>query len=358
MSLSEADTQLMNSYSLNSTISLPGLVVAAENPAILQPVLVSSAIALGICLCLGTPLISWLKGHFQERVVSDSARLNELHSAKSGTPTMGGLIILLALCCGIALTPAPSLTMEYRVLGIGTALAFGALGAWDDLIKARTRKHGLSVRQKFLWQITLASGVSTCLWFLKPVAGIPTESAWESPFLSGPLVFFLPWSVLVIVAVSNAVNLTDGLDGLAAGCLITTASALAWILSARQETFGLTVMAAALAASALGFLWFNRHPARVFMGDTGSLPTGALLAVIALAGGRELVLPICGFVFLVETLSVIAQVAWFRRTRRRLLNCSPLHNHFVFQQTPEQQIVRWFWLAAAISAFVTCGLCS
>ncbi|MEI7699950.1 MAG: phospho-N-acetylmuramoyl-pentapeptide-transferase [Planctomycetia bacterium] len=349
----------MNSDSLSPAISQHFQLAVAETLPVLQPVLISSAIALGICLCFGAPLISWLKRHFQERVASDSARLNQLHSAKSGTPTMGGLLILLAVCCGIALTPAPSLTMEIRVLGIGTALAFGALGAWDDLIKARTRKQGLSVRQKFLWQVALASGISICLWLFHPTTNTPTDTAiWQRSLLSGSLVIFLPWSVLVIVAVSNAVNLTDGLDGLAAGCLATTSAALAWILAVHPETSGLAVIAASLSASALGFLWFNRHPARVFMGDTGSLPAGALLAVIALAGGRELVLPVCGSVFLIETLSVIAQVAWFRRTRNRLLLCSPLHNHFVFQQKSERKIVRWFWLVAAISAVIAGGFCS
>ena len=348
----------MISDSLSPTIAQHLLVAATETLPALQPLLVSSAIALGVSLCFGAPLISWLKRHFQERVVSDSARLNELHSAKSGTPTMGGLLILLALCCGIALTPAPSLTVEMRILAIGTALAFGALGAWDDLIKARTRKHGLSVRQKFLWQVALASGISICLWWLHRTTKTPTDTTtWQFSLLSGPLAIFLPWSVLVIVAVSNAVNLTDGLDGLAAGCLTTTAAALAWILAPHSDTAGLAIVAACLSASTLGFLWFNHNPARVFMGDTGSLPTGALLAVIALAAGRELVLPICGFVFVIETLSVIAQVAWFRWTRSRLLLCSPLHNHFVFQRKPERQIVRWFWLVAAISAVIAGGIC-
>ena len=168
---------------------------------------------------------------------------------------------------------------------------------------------------------------------------------------------YIPWAMFVIVGTSNAVNLTDGLDGLAAGCTFVTALALGVIVvfaeiglnsaGLRQDS---AVMFAALTGSALGFLRFNRHPAQVFMGDAGSLPIGGLLAVAALACRLELTLALVGLVFVLETLSVMIQVAWYRQTKRRVLLCSPLHNHFVFRGIPERRIVCGFWMASVFFA--------
>jgi phospho-N-acetylmuramoyl-pentapeptide-transferase len=194
----------------------------------------------------------------------------------------------------------------------------------------------------FLQIAPASSGLSLSAW-------LPESINW----------LYIPWATIVIIAVSNAVNLTDGLDGLAAGCTTITASAttviiLAGVSSGQGSESSMTVAAssAALAGSAAGFLWFNRFPARVFMGDAGSLPIGGILAITALMSGTELLLLLTGAVFVVETLSVMLQVFWFRRTGRRILLCSPLHNHFVFQKVPETKIVKWFWFTAATTAIL------
>ncbi|MFO1003990.1 MAG: hypothetical protein U0936_27045 [Planctomycetaceae bacterium] len=162
---------------------------------------------------------------------------------------------------------------------------------------------------------------------------------------------------------SNAVNLTDGLDGLAAGCTSITAIATTIIVVVQISSSGASeslmiagTSSAALAGSSAGFLWFNRFPAKVFMGDAGSLPIGGIIAITALMSGTEFLLLLTGVVFVAETLSVMLQVFWFRRTGRRILLCSPLHNHFVFQKVPEAKIVRWFWLTAAATAILATGL--
>ncbi len=158
---------------------------------------------------------------------------------------------------------------------------------------------------------------------------------------------------------ANAVNLTDGLDGLASGCTVITSVALGTglivLLGADSSTASIRQAATllfTLAGSCAGFLWFNRHPARVFMGDAGSLPIGGILATCALATRTELSLVICGGVFVVETLSVMLQVFWYRRTKTRILLCSPLHNHFVFRGTKEQKIVAGFWIAATALSII------
>lgn len=325
-------------------------LLAANNRSDLLPSLALCAVvSLATGLLTGPLIIRWLRSNFQERIHSDSTQLNTLHAGKSGTPTMGGILILLAFICGLLAMPGGPQPGAPGLLCICTALTFGALGAIDDLIKARTHKKGLTVRQKLCCQIVLASSISIGIHYARPVPDSPpdqTEDAVSS------LLLFIPWSTLVLVAMSNAVNLTDGLDGLAAGCLTTAAAALAWILAGRTETQSLALPAAALAGATLSFLGFNRYPARVFMGDTGALASGAVLAAIALLGNRELLLPICGSVFLIETTSVIAQVVWFRRTKTRLLLCSPLHNHFVFLKVPEPTIVYCFWAVSCVSAII------
>lgn len=174
-----------------------------------------------------------------------------------------------------------------------------------------------------------------------------------------PGIYWIPWAVFVIVGASNAVNLTDGLDGLASGTTAIASLAMIIIIYGGRMVnvddntcTTAAVSCAGLVGSALGFLWWNRHPARIFMGDAGSLPIGSLLAVASLLTGTELILAIVGAVFVVETFSVIVQVAWFRRTRRRILLCSPLHNHFVFHGVPEAGIVGGFWLAAVFAALL------
>lgn len=331
------------------TQALVPLLAVSTHSDLLWSLALCAAASLATGLLTGPLIIRWLRHNFRERIHSDSTQLNTLHAGKSGTPTMGGILILVAFICGLLVMPGGPLPTAPGLLCMGTAVTFGALGAIDDLIKARTHKKGLTVRQKLYSQIVLASVTSVGIYYARPVANAAPDHSADA---LSDLLLFVPWSIFVLVAMSNAVNLTDGLDGLAAGCLTTAAAALAWILAGRTETQALALPAAALAGSTLSFLGFNRYPARVFMGDTGALASGAVLATIALLANRELLLPICGSVFLIETTSVIAQVVWFRRTKTRLLLCSPLHNHFVFLKVPEPTIVYCFWAVSCVTAII------
>ena len=241
-----------------------------------------------------------------------------------------------------------------------TIFSLTLLGASDDWIKLRTTRKGLTARQKLSFQCVIAFAAAVGIYLLKSEHG--SAGRIGIPWMAGTVQvswFWIPWAAFVIVGSSNAVNLTDGLDGLASGCSTIASIAVAVAICGGTATAvndaGRSVAAiscAALAGSTLGFLWWNRHPAKVFMGDAGSLAIGGLLAIAALATGNELFLAIIGAVFVVETMSVMLQVGWYRRTRRRVLLCSPLHNHFVFRGVPEQRIVAVFWLAAMLAALI------
>jgi len=315
------------------------------------------------CLLLGPLVIGWLKGRFRERIASDSERLNELHASKQSTPTMGGLfvsaaIVLASLLCG-------DLSNPWTLAAIGVVITFCGLGAWDDWIKLSTHRNGLSAKQKFVVQMILALASSSGLYFVHRQQSDGLSLFLPLSGLSLPLgLGFILWSVLVLVGSSNGVNLTDGLDGLASGCMVFAGSAftaLTYVCGHRtmSEYLGvphlegcgeLSVVLGAMVGATLGFLWFNCYPAQVFMGDAGSLPMGALLGLGAIAARQELLLVLVGGVFVIETLSVIAQVGWFRLTGRRLIACSPLHNHFLFRGHHEIKIVVRFWIAAALLA--------
>lgn len=320
-----------------------------------QPVL-ATAIALVISIVAGPVVIHWLRLKFRERIASDSSTLNALHAPKQQTPTMGGVLILVAFLVSL-FTTTTATAKSTIVIGL-TALSLCLVGGLDDWIKATTSRKGLTVRQKLTGQTVIAFAAAAGIFFLQiaPASSGLSLSAWLPESINW---LYIPWAAVVIIAVSNAVNLTDGLDGLAAGCTTITATAMSAIILAGitsgRAADSLTIAAAssaALAGSAAGFLWFNRFPARVFMGDAGSLAIGGILAITALISGTELLLLLTGAVFVVETLSVMLQVFWFRRTGRRILLCSPLHNHFVFQKVPEAKIVKWFWLTAAVTAIL------
>lgn len=271
---------------------------------------------------------------------------------------MGGLLISGAAIFSILCFSDPALPIVW--LFCGTVLALTLLGAFDDWIKLRTQRQGLTARQKLLVQTIIALGAAGGIDLLHQQHGrtgsvmIPWSTMTVQ--LGG---YWIPWAVFVIIGASNAVNLTDGLDGLASGSAAVASIALAVVICSstlagidENNRMVAAVSCAALAGSTLGFLGWNRHPARIFMGDAGSLPIGGLMAIASLITGTELLLAIIGVVFVVETLSVILQVAWYRRTRTRILLCSPLHNHFVFRGVAETKIVAWFWLAAVISAML------
>lgn len=316
-----------------------------------------------VAVLLGPVAIRWLKKHFRERVASDSARLNEIQSRKNATPTMGGLFILGAVVLSTMLWG--DLTSRYVQLGLAVALGFGALGAADDWIKLSTARNGLTVRQKLLGQTLIALCIGVLLYVQQADRIFGLELLWPLGETGVQLgVGFIAWSTLVLVASSNAVNLTDGLDGLAGGCMVFAGSAfvaLTYLAGHRvmadylhipymAGAGELTIVLGATVGAVLGFLWFNCYPAQVFMGDTGSLPLGGLIGLGALVTRQEALLLIVGGIFVLETASVIAQVAWFRLSRSRLLACSPLHNHFLFQGQHEMKIVVRFWIGAALLA--------
>lgn len=325
------------------------------------PVAILSAglLSLTLSLMCGGCLIRWLRSRFTERIDSDSARLNELHAAKQNTPTMGGLLIAGSTVVSIQCFADVSTPLVW--ISSLTVIAFTLLGAADDWIKLRTNRKGLTARNKFAFQCLIAFAVAGGMYLFQAGDAGGITIPWMDRTIH-PGWCWIPWAVFVIVGSSNAVNLTDGLDGLASGCSTITSSAMAVAICVsagggineagipEPDPAVAAISCAALAGSTLGFLWWNWHPARVFMGDAGSLPIGGLLAVAALSTGNELLLAIIGAVFVVETLSVMLQVGWYRRTRRRVLLCSPLHNHFVFRGVPETRIVAAFWLAAMFAA--------
>ena len=329
----------------------------------------ASITAFLMTLVLGPMAIRWLKKRFRERIVSDSATLNELHADKKDTPTMGGLFVMGAILVSSLLWCDLNSPLVWT--GLFIVLLFTSIGAWDDWVKQRTDRNGLAARQKLGLQLMVSVAAAVMLFQILKTQPFGTDLVWPLGNAALPLgAFFVVWATLVMVGASNSVNLTDGLDGLAAGCTIScgTAFAILTYLSGHSVISDylsipyvpgcgeLTIMLGALVGAALGFLWFNCHPAEVFLGDAGSLPIGGLLAVAALASRQELLLVVIGGVFVVETLSVMLQVAWYRRTGRRLIRCSPLHNHFVFRGDNETKIVTRFWIAAILLAIV--GLAS
>jgi len=304
-----------------------------------------------LAMLLAPACIRWLKRRCGERVKSSSAELDRLHSAKRGTPTMGG--VLIVGCFLVALLVCGDRSSPLVMLVAATAAALCAVGCVDDWIKLRTARQGLSVRAKLAAQAVIALGAAGLLFLRYMHTG-------EVPKLDLPLVgslsmgwWFVPWATLVVVGSSNAVNLTDGLDGLAGGCLLVAVLAMSLAAVATNQVSGAAesaVAGAALAGAIAAFLWFNWHPAKLFMGDAGSLPLGGVLGLIAVIARQELLLVVVGGVFVVEALSVIVQVSWFRSTGRRVFRCAPLHHHFQFAGVAERKIVTRFWMAGGVCA--------
>ena len=319
--------------------------------------------ALLISLLCGPAMIRWLKTHQAEGqpIRSDGP---ETHLAKVGTPTMGGLLILAAFVLSTLLWMPLSNPYLWPVLTV--AVTFGAVGSVDDWMKLRRRSHhGMSGRMKLVLQMLVAFVVTIVFVELSP-ANLRYGVA--IPFLKDSLLplglLYVPFAMLVIVGASNAVNLTDGLDGLAivpvmivAGCfgLIAYLAGNVNLASYLQINYvpgtgDLAVMCGALLGAGLGFLWFNAPPARVFMGDTGSLALGGSLGAMSVATRHELVLAIVGGLFVVETLSVILQVASFKLTGKRIFLMAPLHHHFERKGWAESTIVIRFWIIAVVLA--------
>ena len=335
-------------------------------------VLLSALTAFLIALAFGAWFLPVLRRAqlLDQPEKGDSARLDGIHAHKRSTPTMGGVIVLVALC-GATLLWGRLETPSLSVLLLFT-LALGGLGMVDDLIQLRTDRKGLSARTKFGAQILL-SVVAGIFLLVTPSSvsfGGVDKSAhslfvpWTEGGLVGLGVLYVGWVALVTTGSSNAVNLTDGLDGLATGCTVLVAVILSAVsigvghaeLSAAlavphvAEGPEVAVFAAALAGAGLGFLWFNCHPAQVFMGDTGALPLGGALGMISLLAKQELLLLVVGGVLVAEALSVMLQVFSFKLWRKRIFLIAPLHHHFQFKGWTETRVTVSFWAVAACMA--------
>ncbi len=324
----------------------------------------AALVSFGLALLLGPRIIRWLAARFRETIRRDSPALFELHKDKCTTPTMGGLFIVAGLVA--ATLVFGELKNPYVLIALVLSLGLAAIGAVDDLSKGR-RGRGLSVRAKLAAQTAVALVAAVLLY--RQLGGVPDGLDLRLPLVGtlGTLgLAFVPLAVVVLVGASNAVNLADGLDGLAGGCLVFALGAMTLVayacghaemadylrlprIAGAGET---TVAAAAAIGGVLGFLWFNCHPAQVFMGDTGSLPLGGLLGLLALVTRQEALLLLVGGVFVAEAVSVMLQVGYFRWRKRRIFRCAPLHHHFQFAGWPEGRIVVRFWIASALCAIV------
>jgi phospho-N-acetylmuramoyl-pentapeptide-transferase len=320
--------------------------------------------ALVISFAFGPGMIAWLKAKQGDGqpIRSDGPQSHIVR--KKGTPTMGGFLILLALTISTLLWA--DLTNSYVWVALAVTVTFGLIGFFDDYRKLTRRSHrGVSGRLKLLLEIVLA--VAVCV-ALAAYIHQPFANTVAVPFFKNVLLdlgwFFVPFGVFVIVGASNAVNLTDGLDGLAivptmiaAGCFafiaymvgnLTFATYLQLHHIPHADELG--VFCGAMVGASLGFLWFNAPPASVFMGDTGSLSLGGALGAISVITKHELVLAIVGGLFVLEAVSVIVQVVSFRLTGRRVFRMAPLHHHFEQKGWSEPTVVIRFWIIAAILA--------
>ena len=320
--------------------------------------------ALTICFLIGPRVIAWLRAKQGEgQPIREDGPEGHLLT-KKGTPTMGGFLILIALTVSTLLWA--DLTNRYVWCVLIVTTGFGAVGFVDDYLKLTKRSSdGLPGRLKMLIQVLIATGVALWISFIAPPE---MDTHLAVPFLKSLLinlgVFFIPFAVFVMVGASNAVNLTDGLDGLAIVPVMIAASCFALISYLVGNIFfaeylqvhyvpgtgELAVFCGALVGSSLGFLWFNAPPAMVFMGDTGSLSCGGALGSIAVVTKHELVLGIIGGLFVLETVSVIVQVASFKLTGKRVFRMAPLHHHFEKKGWAEPTIVIRFWIIASILA--------
>lgn len=320
----------------------------------LQALLLTAGASFAIAVLLGPiciPVLRRLK--FGQSIREEGPKH---HQVKAGTPTMGGVIIILA----VALT-----TLKYAqtsmdvVILLLAAISFGLIGFADDYIKVvKKRNLGLRPRQKLGWQMSATLLIFAVLWWHWHQIG--QDFLVSLPFTHLALdlgAFYALFMLLILLATTNAVNLTDGLDGLLSGTAAIVFAAYAMYAYWHTE-YDVALFSAAMVGVLLGFLVFNRHPARVFMGDTGSLAIGGSLAMVAVLTHSELGLILFGLVFVVETLSVVIQVFTFQTFGKRVFRMSPLHHHFELSGWSEWGVVTAFWFAAFLSAFGTLALLS
>jgi phospho-N-acetylmuramoyl-pentapeptide-transferase len=304
------------------------------------------------------------------RTAAEVHKLFELHGKKAGTPTMGGILILGTLIFSTLIWAKLDNIMVWVILF--TTVGLGGLGFMDDYLKiSKKNSKGVSARTKLIWQVGVAAIAATLLAYEIPLDGTVSLRTLYLPFVQGPVIddmgfFSVVLFTLIIVGSSNAVNLTDGLDGLATGCSLTTALTYACFgyvcgnvryanyLGVAHHSLAneLTIVAMALAGACVGFLWFNAHPAKVFMGDTGSLALGGCIATLAICCKQEIVLALVGGVFVMEAMSVIIQVASFKKRGKRVFRMAPIHHHFELGGWHENQVIVRFWILSLFLALL------
>jgi phospho-N-acetylmuramoyl-pentapeptide-transferase len=319
--------------------------------------------ALAITLFIAPRVIEWLKKISMTQQIRDDGP--KTHYSKAGTPTMGGIIVIAAITAAMLLWG--NLRNMYVWIVLLSLLGFAAIGFVDDYLKAvKKNPKGLRALYKFGAQMVLALIISV---FLYANPNDPYTSVLSVPFFKKWLfdlgIFYIPFSILVMVGSSNAVNLTDGIDGLAIGLVAIAAganAALVYLAGHAQfarylqviylpGTGELTVFCGALVGASLGFLWYNSYPAEVFMGDVGSLGLGGALGTLAIVAKQEIVLTLVGGIFVIETISVVLQVASFKLTGKRIFKMAPIHHHFELMGWSEPKVIIRFWIAGIILAF-------
>ncbi len=327
-----------------------------------------------ILAALSALLISFMVGplmirKFAEHQIGQRVRSDgpQTHLLKAGTPTMGGALILVAISVGTLLWA--DLTNRFVWISLLITLAFGLIGFWDDYLKLVVgNSRGLIARYKYFWQSVAAIG---CAVALVLTAKSQAETALFVPFFKNvaiPLgtVGYIAFTYFVLVGTSNAVNLTDGLDGLAIMPAVLVGGALGVFAYATgnavfagylgipfiEGTGEVLVFCATLVGAGLGFLWFNTYPAQVFMGDIGALALGAALGIVAVIVRQEIVLFVMGGVFVMETVSVILQVASFKLTGKRIFRMAPIHHHFELKGWPEPKVIVRFWIISVILVLI------
>ncbi len=326
----------------------------------------AGAVAIILTLALGGALIRLVRRLQLGQNIR--AEVPDRHKQKAGTPTMGGVLILVAAIIGVLLFG--DLSNRLVLLGLAVLVLLGLLGLWDDYVKVRGgRARGINKRTKLAGQFFVALLVGAVLYFFPVDPALKTKTNFLL-FKNIVIDFglsYIPLVMLILVGSSNAVNLSDGLDGLAAGLLSVAFVAYAFLcyVSGHTKIAGylniqyvagsgeMTVFCFAIAGAALGFLWFNAHPAEVFMGDTGSLPLGGALGLAAIVSKHELLLPIIGGVFVLEAGSVLLQIVVFHSTRgKRLFRMAPLHHHYELMGWAEPKIVTRFMILAVLFAML------
>ncbi len=343
------------------------LVDYAKAFNIFQYISFRSAYAAVTALLMSFLLGPWVIRKLTELKLGQEIRIDgpQSHLSKAGTPTMGGTLIIIAFLVSVLLWQ--EISSNYTWIVLITAIGLGSLGFMDDFLKiTRKNSDGLRASVKFSGQLLVSFAVMLFIYLTRN----DHTTLLYIPFLKSAVLnlglFYIPFGMLMIVGMSNAVNLTDGLDGLASGLVIISLIAFTLLayLTGHVEFANylfipylpgageLTVSVTALLGASVGFLWFNAHPAEVMMGDTGSLSLGGLLAVFSLLLKKEILLLIIGGVFVMETLSVIIQVLYFKRTGRRVFKMAPLHHHFELSGWAESKVVTRFWILGGMFAIL------